>query len=118
MSGLSVPALVARTLAEILRLLEAAPKPMVIDADALNILSEEMPILERCAGPRLLTPHPGEMKRLFPAEGSRAELAARFCEKYPVTLLLKGSRTIVSERGASAQLQHHRQSGNGDRRHG
>ena len=40
------------------------------------------------------------MKRLFPTEGlSRAEMAARFCEKYPVTLLLKGSRTIVGERG-------------------
>src|SRR5204863_5471706 len=52
------------------------------------------------AGPRLLTPHPGEMKRLFPSEASsRAELTKRFCEKYPVTLLLKGSRTIVGERG-------------------
>jgi NAD(P)H-hydrate epimerase len=83
---------------EILHLLETAPKPIVVDADALNILSEEMPILERCAGQRLLTPHPGEMKRLFPFEGSRADLAGSFCEKYPATLLLKGSRTIVSER--------------------
>ncbi len=86
--------------AEILRLIEAAPSPMVIDADALNILSEKITTLERCAGPRLLTPHPGEMKRLFPTEAiSRAELTERFCEKYPVTLLLKGSRTIVGERG-------------------
>ena len=86
--------------AEILRLIETAPEPMVVDADALNILSEKMPTLEQCAGPRLLTPHPGEMKRLFPIEArSRAELTERFCTKYPVTLLLKGGRTIVGERG-------------------
>ncbi|MFN2507842.1 MAG: NAD(P)H-hydrate dehydratase [Chthoniobacterales bacterium] len=86
--------------AEILRLIEKTPQPMVIDADGLNILSEKMPVLQRCAGPRLLTPHPGEMKRLFPTDGlSRLEVAKKFCAKYPVTLLLKGSRTIVAEQG-------------------
>jgi NAD(P)H-hydrate epimerase len=40
------------------------------------------------------------MNRLFPNEkGPRAEIAAKFSEKYAVTLLLKGSRTIVAERG-------------------
>ncbi|MGI9086783.1 MAG: NAD(P)H-hydrate dehydratase [Chthoniobacterales bacterium] len=85
---------------EILRVIEAAPITMVLDADGLNILSEKMDVLGRCAGPRLLTPHPGEMKRLFPDEnGTRAERSRRFCEQYPVTLLLKGSRTIISETG-------------------
>ena len=38
------------------------------------------------------------MKRLFPNEKlSRAERATRFCDNYPVALLLKGSRTIVAE---------------------
>lgn len=84
--------------AEILRLIESAPKPMVVDADGLNILSENISALSRCAGPRLLTPHPGEMKRLFPNEkGSRSALSKNFCEKYSVALLLKGSRTIVRE---------------------
>ncbi len=84
---------------EILPLLEQARQPMVIDADALNILSEQMPALERAAGPRLLTPHPGEMKRLFPLDNvTRAEHARRFVERYSVTLLFKGSRTIVAER--------------------
>ena len=74
-------------------------KPMVIDADGLNILSEEIDTLKKCRGPRLLTPHPGEMRRLFPSEKmSRAGIARNFCEQYPITLLLKGSRTIVAEK--------------------
>lgn len=84
---------------EILQLIEAAPMPMVVDADGLNILSEKMATLGSCAGPRLLTPHPGEMNRLFPdhEKRARAEIARNFCEQYPATLLLKGSRTIVAE---------------------
>ena len=85
---------------EVLRLIREAKQPMVIDADALNILSEKISALKKVKGPRLLTPHPGEMKRLFPNEKrSRADWATRFCERYRVTLLLKGSRTLVAEAG-------------------
>ncbi len=85
--------------AELLELIARAEKPMVVDADGLNIVADQPETLSRCAGPRLLTPHPGEMNRLFPAtDMSRAETVAAFCEKYPITLLLKGSRTIVGER--------------------
>lgn len=74
-------------------------RPMVVDADGLNIVAEEIDLLKRCRGPRLLTPHPGEMERLF-ASGkmTRAGIARSFCEQFPVTLLLKGSRTIVAQR--------------------
>jgi ADP-dependent NAD(P)H-hydrate dehydratase / NAD(P)H-hydrate epimerase len=86
--------------AEILELIENAKQPMVLDADGLNIVSEKIPVLRRCKGERLLTPHPGEMKRLSPQEQeSRAKTATKFCDRFPVTLLLKGSRTIVAERG-------------------
>ena len=72
---------------------------MVLDADGLNIASEKISVLRRCKGKRLLTPHPGEMKRLFAGEkDSRARTATQFCDRFPVTLLLKGSRTIVAER--------------------
>ncbi len=91
-------------------LIERWPKPMVIDADGLNALSEDIRPLLRGAGPRLLTPHPGEMKRLlkgdavsrgavFNDHASRAETALGFTANYPITLLLKGARTIVAERG-------------------
>src|SRR5437867_5803233 len=85
--------------AEILELIEKLKQPMVLDADGLNIVSEKTSILKRCKGQRLLTPHPGEMKRIFPGEKqSRAQTATTFCNRFPVTLLLKGSRTIVAER--------------------
>jgi ADP-dependent NAD(P)H-hydrate dehydratase / NAD(P)H-hydrate epimerase len=87
---------------EILHLIEHSPKPMVIDADGLNILSKQMDVLARAAGPRLVTPHPGEMKRLAPGGDtmSRAQSVQAFCEGYPAaTILLKGSRSIIGERG-------------------
>jgi hydroxyethylthiazole kinase-like uncharacterized protein yjeF len=86
--------------AEILNLIERAEQPMVLDADGLNILAEKVDLLKRCRGARLLTPHPGEMSRLFEVgKMSRAGIARNFCDQFPVALLFKGSRTIVSERG-------------------
>lgn len=94
----------------ILQLIEHAECPMVLDADGLNIVAQhEAGLLERCAGPRLLTPHPGEMERLFPEAKnlSRHETATRFTARhlntrFPLTLLLKGSRTIIHEQGKPA----------------
>ena len=87
---------------EVLELIEKMRQPMVVDADGLNILSEKMAALRRSKGKRLVTPHAGEMKRLFPSEkGSRAKIATTFCRRFPVTLLLKGSRTIVAQRNAA-----------------
>ena len=84
---------------DILKLIERATPRMVVDADGLNILAGDVETLKRCAGPRLLTPHPGEIRRLFDiGRMSRAGIAKTFTETYPVTLLYKGSRTIVAER--------------------
>jgi NAD(P)H-hydrate epimerase len=85
---------------DLLRVIERATAPMVVDADGLNILSDDAEVLKRCAGPRLLTPHPGEMKRLFDSgKMSRAGIARNFSDAFPVTLLYKGARTIVAEHG-------------------
>jgi len=93
------PGLGKSAAAEILELIEKAKQPMVIDADGLNILAEKTSVLKHCKGKRLLTPHPGEMKRLSPDEKeTRAKTATKFRQRFPVTLLLKGSRTIVAER--------------------
>jgi NAD(P)H-hydrate epimerase len=84
---------------EILELIEKAKQPTVVDADGLNILAGKVSTLKRCKGERLLTPHPGEMKRLFDnKKETRAKTARKLCRRFPVTLLLKGSRTIVAER--------------------
>ncbi len=92
---------------DILAVCEYFKGPMVIDADALNLLAAgPMETLHRALGPRLLTPHPGEMARLFPESErlTRLETARRFLEAHaghpaPLTLLLKGSRTLVAELG-------------------
>ena len=84
---------------DLLKVIERATAPMVVDADGLNIVAGEVEILKRCAGPRLLTPHPGELRRLFDSgKMSRAGTAKNFTETFPVTLLFKGARTIVAER--------------------
>src|SRR5262249_6989917 len=86
--------------ADVLNLIENAPQPMIVDADGLNILAEKIAVLPTCRGPRLLTPHPGEMKRLMDVgKMARAGIARNFCDKYPATLLFKGSRSIICERG-------------------
>jgi NAD(P)H-hydrate epimerase len=95
---------------EVRALVARWPKPMVVDADGLNALAEDMQSLDRPAGPRLLTPHPGEMQRLLKGSPElrtlaankgvpRARLAHEFTARYPVTLLLKGARTIIGESG-------------------
>ena len=85
---------------EILNLIENAQQPMIVDADGLNILADKIQTLRTCRGPRLLTPHPGEMQRLMDVgKMAPAGVARNFCDQFPVTLLLKGSRTIVCERG-------------------
>jgi NAD(P)H-hydrate epimerase len=86
--------------AEVHQLAGVAPLPMVIDADALTALAPRLGVVWSAAGPRLLTPHPGEMARLDP-EGdglSRRERVEQFTARVPVTLLLKGARTIVGDR--------------------
>jgi NAD(P)H-hydrate epimerase len=68
----------------------------VADADALNAIAPDPSILESCAGPRLLTPHPLEMERLFPRQGrTRREWLGAFTAAYPACLLLKGARTLI-----------------------
>jgi hydroxyethylthiazole kinase-like uncharacterized protein yjeF len=93
------PGLGQERAAELIKFIDQVKQPMVVDADALNVLAGKVDILKHSPGPRLLTPHPGEMKRLFDSgKMSRAGTARNFCEQFPVTLLFKGSRTIVCER--------------------
>ncbi len=83
-----------------MHLVKRSPLPMVIDADALTMLSANKPLLDVFAGPRLLTPHPGEMNRLFEMRDfTRRQVVEKFTVRFPVTLLLKGARTIVGEKG-------------------
>jgi NAD(P)H-hydrate epimerase len=76
--------------------------PLVVDADALNFLAAEGEGGAHGIDERMvITPHPGEMLRLFPeaADLSRAETARRFVDRHPCTLLYKGARTLVTAPG-------------------
>lgn len=88
-------------------LLEATTMPAVIDADGLNILSEQIDTLARLTGSGrtvVLTPHPGEMARLAgistkDVQANRLEVARSFAAKHRVTLVLKGARTLIAHPG-------------------
>ena len=89
--------------AEVQDVIRQAPCPVVLDADALNLLARTgLAALHERRAPSLLTPHPGEMARLVEAlpgwsPQGRAQTAREFVEKFPATtLLLKGSRTVIA----------------------
>ncbi len=76
-------------------------KPVVIDADGLNVLAEHIDILKEKKCPVVLTPHPGEMARLsgksvVEIQENRTGIAADFAREYQVTLLLKGKDTVIA----------------------
>jgi NAD(P)H-hydrate epimerase len=105
------PGLGQESSTEILGLIREWPRAMVLDADALNAVAHDPSLLKHCAGPRLLTPHPGEMERLFPqGDRSREEWLDDFLAEYPVNLLLKGSRTIIG--GPSSSARYYNTTGN------
>ncbi len=90
-----VTAIVAALYAEL-------PQPMVVDADALNVLASQKPDKSRTGGPRILTPHPSEFARLIGSgiatvQGQRAKLAAEFAATHGVIVLLKGQGTVITD---------------------
>jgi NAD(P)H-hydrate epimerase len=88
--------------ARTLRVVREATCPTVVDADALTIVAHAgLQHIDRAKGPRLLTPHPGEMTRLLAGKKikDRARVAREFTDKHAVTLLLKGARTVIAEKG-------------------
>lgn len=75
-------------------------KPMVIDADGLNLLKGST-ALKNAKAPVIITPHPGEMATLCgitvdEVQNNRIQVAIRFSKEYNVIVVLKGSGTIVS----------------------
>lgn len=87
-----------------LRALLDLGKPTVLDADALTLLAAGRKWPKLPPGRRVITPHPGEMKRLGKLFGTeviaagdreRIALATRAYEAFGVTVVLKGARTVV-----------------------
>ena len=76
---------------------------LVIDADGLNNLAALPDWPEICKANLILTPHPGEMKRLWagllrkPMPDDREAIAVEFAKASKVVLVLKGHGTIVAD---------------------
>ncbi len=73
--------------------------PVVLDADGLNTAAANQ---WKPQPNWVLTPHPGEMRRLFPegAEMSRRETVSCYLGRHDCTLLLKGARTLIAQGSA------------------
>ncbi len=75
--------------------------PVLVDADGLTILSQAKGLLPRAKGATLITPHAGELARLLgtdpgSVEARRLEHARRAAGELGVTVLLKGSTTVIA----------------------
>ncbi len=90
----TVPALLQQVL--------AAECPLLLDADGLNLLAKNNPIqtLQDRTAPTVLTPHPGEFKRLFPdlhgEKGWPGEMALKAAQVSSAIILLKGPRSVIA----------------------
>ncbi|TVZ28494.1 hydroxyethylthiazole kinase-like uncharacterized protein yjeF/hydroxyethylthiazole kinase-like uncharacterized protein yjeF [Gillisia sp. Hel_I_86] len=79
-------------------LLIKTKKPMVIDADGINILSKEKDLLKELPENSVLTPHPGELERLigkWKDDFDKLEKAKKFSKKHKVIVVIKGAHTIT-----------------------
>ena len=88
----------AEALAKLLRTSGRLNKPLVLDADALNLCSQDKLMLKLLPANTLLTPHPKEFERLSGKAKNdfhRLELAQHFARRYKIHLILKGAYTAT-----------------------
>ncbi len=81
------------------RLIQEAQVPLVMDADALNILAENKTWLSFLSARTILTPHPKEFERLFGKTSNsfeRLELLREMASKYGIIIVLKGAHTATA----------------------
>lgn len=86
----------------VLQQLLEAPIPLLLDADGLNILAAlgTTTALKRRSQPTVLTPHPGEFKRLFPYLtdlSDRIAVVQRAAQDTGAIVLLKGARIAIAD---------------------
>ena len=74
-------------------------KPLLIDADALNMIADNVELIDLIPAGSVLTPHPGEFERLFGKthdDFERLQLALRKSSELKVYIVLKGQYTFIS----------------------
>jgi NAD(P)H-hydrate epimerase len=81
------------------KLIKAYKKPIVFDADALNILSQHPDLLSAIPKGSILTPHPKEFDRLFgpsSTDHERISKAKHWACQNEIIIILKGANTMIS----------------------
>lgn len=80
------------------KFLEENTLPLIIDADALNIISNNKSLLNKLPSKSILTPHPKELERLigkWDNDYQKLEKATEFSNKNDVILVIKGAHTAT-----------------------
>jgi len=82
-------------------LLKTAPVPLVLDADAINVLAGNPEIIAKAKCPVVITPHPGELGRLLgissdAVQNDRRNACRKAAEKTGAVVVLKGAGTLLS----------------------
>lgn len=89
-----------------LRAVQQEETPVVVDADAINALAEIPQLTRDLRGTVVLTPHPGEFKRLVRGMGlsnslgiddSREHAAQQLAQRLGCIVVLKGAGTVVTD---------------------
>jgi len=83
--------------------------PIVIDADGLNNIAGQTPLLKKRKALTVLTPHPGEMARLIETSATvvqqnRLSCARNFATNFGVHVVLKGAATVIAHPDGSAYI--------------
>ncbi|WP_234733328.1 NAD(P)H-hydrate dehydratase [Tellurirhabdus bombi] len=87
------------TLSMLKNLLDKVKKPMVIDADALNLLAENRDLIPKLPKNSILTPHPKEFERLtrrWTSDYDKLGILREFTQRHHVIVILKGAHTAVA----------------------
>ncbi|WP_315111096.1 NAD(P)H-hydrate dehydratase [Clostridium intestinale] len=90
------------TLDKLKLILETFKGKLLIDADGINVLENNLSLLHKCKCKVVMTPHPGEMSRITGksiryVNENRIELVKKFSKEYNIVLLLKGLYTVISD---------------------
>ena len=88
--------------AQALKSLLNTSKPLILDADALNLIALDSNLLAKVPKNSLLTPHAGELERLtgtWSDDHDKLERLRNFCEKTKCVVLLKGAYTLIAVPG-------------------
>lgn len=83
--------------------------PVVLDADALNLLANQPELMRERTSPTVLTPHPGEAARLLgctpdDVQADRVGAAVELAQRFKAVAVLKGAHTVVAEPGGTVSL--------------